>query len=168
MSIYSNGTFIFSYIHFLSKFTSCFCKIGDYFIRQACSVPSEASDITYSKGSKIVCLCILSFIFLVDFTTAHSLIRSYAFVIFLSQFQKSDVPSWSPGKGRSYIDMAHLEVRSTCDPSFPKDTPISIQSGTCGDTKFEVLMFEAPADKPWYEPLFQYTSDYDVMLLLSL
>ena len=67
-----------------------------------------------------------------------------------TQFEKSEVPSWSPGKGRSYIDMAHLEVRSTCDSSFAKDTSFSTQAGSCEDTKFEVLMFQAPTEKPWY------------------
>jgi hypothetical protein len=57
--------------------------------------------------------------------------------------------------------MAHLEVRSTCDSSFPKDTPISTQSGTCGDTKFEVLMFEAPTDKPWYHSILMIILNFN-------
>jgi len=104
-----------------------------------------------------VCVYIDVFLFMTLFFTNRP---------FVYKFEKNEVPSWSPGKGRSYIDMAHLEVRSTCDSSFPKDMPLSTQAGSCGETKFEVLMFQAPTDKPWYHLKSIYLISWAKSLLL--
>ena len=51
----------------------------------------------------------------------------------LYKFQPSDAPHWSPGLGRSYIDLSGLKFQTSCQ-----------SSSSCSDTKLDVLMFEEP------------------------
>ena len=60
----------------------------------------------------------------------------------IPKYDKSEVPSWSPGKGRSFIDLAHVIVKSTCAETKGKK---------CRDNALEMLMFEAPKSGSWKE-----------------
>lgn len=53
----------------------------------------------------------------------------------LYKFQPSDAPHWSPGRGRSYIDLSGLKFQTACQSS---------STQACSDTKLDVLMFEEP------------------------
>ena len=70
----------------------------------------------------------------------------------IPKFSPSDVPKWSPGHGRSYIDLSSLQLSLVCD-----DTK-------CPDATFEILMFEEPPAKPWmdYWPERQFCCTQDM------
>lgn len=87
----------------------------------------------------------------------HFLIPERPEYLVLPKFDKTEVPHWKPGKGRSYIDFSHLKIRSACyespDPyvKFPP-SPIPFDKDECKPAQFDLLMFEAPMDdpdKPW-------------------
>lgn len=65
--------------------------------------------------------------------------------LIIPKYSKRDIPSWSPGRGRSYIDISRLKLKTTCTDSSKNE------KNACRDSKFEMLMFEAPKDKPWTE-----------------
>ena len=69
------------------------------------------------------------------------------------KFAKQDIISMQPGRGRSYIDFSRLKVKTTCNPDGThRDPPAPPgEDDVCRDTLFEMLMFEAPEDKPWFD-----------------
>lgn len=70
----------------------------------------------------------------------------------IPKYAKNEVPHWSPGNGRSYIDLSRLAVRSACyqDKSSHSSFSSSYDESACKDSvKVDMLMFEAPKDKPW-------------------
>ncbi len=69
----------------------------------------------------------------------------------ISKFDKSEVPHWTPGKGRSYIDLSHLKLRSACamqdDPYH--QSPFTVDKDSCSKpATFDLLMFKASVDDP--------------------
>jgi hypothetical protein len=76
--------------------------------------------------------------------------------LIIPKYGKHEVPNWSPGNGRSYIDLSRLTVRSACyvdenarPPLPPPPYPVSKEN--CGPVRLDMLMFEAPNDKPWMD-----------------
>jgi hypothetical protein len=69
----------------------------------------------------------------------------------IPKFDKTEVPHWYPGHGRSFIDMSDIKIHSSCDPAEAgkRPPPPPGSEGTCKDVMFDVLMFEDPGDKPW-------------------
>lgn len=82
---------------------------------------------------------------LIDYNR-HILTSDHPEYLIIPKFDKKEVPNWRPGNGNSYIDLSHLYIESTCS----SDTPVSDQS-SCKSAKFDLLMFEAPSDKPWQD-----------------
>lgn len=69
--------------------------------------------------------------------------------IIIPKYGKGDVPSFSPGNGRSYIDLHALNVFSSCGTElFPTD---EYSASDCEEANVEMLMFEAPTDVPWWD-----------------
>lgn len=69
--------------------------------------------------------------------------------ITIPKFSRNEVPNWSPGRGRSFIDLGSLTVHSSCDSSMPPSPP---SDGTiCKEVEIDLLMFEAPLDKSWID-----------------
>ncbi len=83
----------------------------------------------------------------------------------IPKFDKTEVPHWSPGKGRSYIDLSSLRVQSACyeDPDAP--SPPEFDPSSCKKTFFDLLMFEAPNDRHWrdYWPDDNYCCTQDLI-----
>ena len=70
--------------------------------------------------------------------------------LIVPKYAKNDIPSWSPGNGKSYIDLSRLNVKTTCKPDGSNSIPSSAgDSNVCVDSTFEMLMFKAPTDRPW-------------------
>ena len=71
----------------------------------------------------------------------------------IPKFDKHEVPGWSPGNGRSFIDLSDIMIHSSCDPAEKNRRPPQSEDSSlsCIDATFEVLMFEAPEDKPWFD-----------------
>eukprot|EP00981_Chlorochromonas_danica_P008784 scaffold2312_cov165-Ochromonas_danica.AAC.24 len=70
----------------------------------------------------------------------------------IPKYAKNEVPHWSPGNGRSYIDLSRLSVQSACyqDKSSHSSLSSSYDESACKDSvRVDMLMFEAPKDKPW-------------------
>lgn len=68
----------------------------------------------------------------------------------IPKFDKKEVPHWSPGRGRSFIDLSNLRIHSSCDPDeVEKRPPPADSEGTCKDVTFEILMFQDTGNKPW-------------------
>ena len=65
--------------------------------------------------------------------------------LLVPKFTKKDVPSWKPGKGQSYIDLTQLSLQVDCSDADDQDK--------CNDSEvdFEILMFEVPLEKEWYD-----------------
>jgi len=55
-----------------------------------------------------------------------------------------DAPHWSPGKGRSYIDISRLKFYTSCGGDI-------VDKSTCGNTTIELLMFVEPSDRYWMD-----------------
>ena len=69
--------------------------------------------------------------------------------IIIPKYAKNEVPNWNPGKGRSFIDLAKLNVYSSCGTDlFPTR---DYSKSDCVHAEIQMLMFEAPTDKPWWE-----------------
>ena len=64
----------------------------------------------------------------------------------IPKFAAGDVPHWSPGKGRSFIDLSRMMIHNECN--FP-------DASLCPNATFQILMFEEPEDANWmtYWPL---------------
>ena len=77
----------------------------------------------------------------------------------IPKFDKKEVPHWSPGRGRSFIDLSDVKIHSSCDPieAAKRPPPPPGEAGQCKDVTFEVLMFKDPGDRPWMD----YWSDGD-------
>lgn len=77
--------------------------------------------------------------------------------LIIPKYSKQEVPHWSPGKGRSFIDLSRLTVRSACyvdENAYPRPAPpsYSFDKDACQESaKLDMLMFEAPMDKPWMD-----------------
>ena len=76
--------------------------------------------------------------------------------LIIPKYDKSEVPHWSPGKGRSYIDLSRLEVASTCynDGYSPY---VTTDKDLCKSVKYDIMLFEAPVEHSWED----YWSDSD-------
>lgn len=61
----------------------------------------------------------------------------------IPKLSSSDAPHWSPGHGRSYIDLSRLKFYTTCGG----DTGTS----GCKNTTIELLMFMEPSDRFWMD-----------------
>jgi hypothetical protein len=65
-----------------------------------------------------------------------------------------EVPNWSPGNGRSYIDLSRLTVRSACykEDGVQSTSPYPYNEESCKEpVPLDILMFEAPVDKAWMD-----------------
>jgi hypothetical protein len=64
----------------------------------------------------------------------------------IPKYAAGDVPHWSPGKGRSFIDLSRLKIHNECN--LP-------DASLCRNATFQILMFEEPKDANWmtYWPL---------------
>lgn len=60
----------------------------------------------------------------------------------IPKYASSEVPHWSPGKGKSYIDLSHLKFNTICRTSGAK---------SCEDSTLELLMFEEPDGGDWVD-----------------
>ena len=58
----------------------------------------------------------------------------------IPKYGPKDVPHWSPGKGRSFIDLSRVKIHNECN------LPDVSQ---CRDATFQILMFEEPKDANW-------------------
>jgi hypothetical protein len=56
---------------------------------------------------------------------------------------------WSPGKGRSFIDLSHLKVVSSCYKDDPSSPFVTDDKESCKTVQFDLLMFEAPLEHSW-------------------
>lgn len=65
--------------------------------------------------------------------------------LIVPKFQKSEVPNWKPGRGKSYVDISRLRVQSTC---YTKENG---KGSDCVPAHFDLLLFEAPLDTPWQD-----------------
>lgn len=61
----------------------------------------------------------------------------------IPKLSTNDAPHWSPGKGRSYIDISRLKFYTSCGGD--------IDSSGCKNTTLELLMFVEPSDKFWMD-----------------
>lgn len=66
--------------------------------------------------------------------------------IIIPKFDKSDVPHWAPGKGRSYIDLSDLNIRTACGSKVP---PVPSGVDACRPASLDILMMKAPKDTHW-------------------
>ena len=90
---------------------------------------------------KVVWLCLLV-------TTTAEIINYYEHNIYplrpefltIPKFGPDDAPKWSPGNGKSYIDLSSIQLSYQCETG-----------AKCPDATFEILMFEEPAAKPWMD-----------------
>jgi hypothetical protein len=75
----------------------------------------------------------------------------------IPKFSPADAPKWSPGNGRSFIDLSDVHLSYKCDDA--PTSPLALNTGSnpapvagsCKDTTFEILMFEEPPAKPWMD-----------------
>ena len=58
----------------------------------------------------------------------------------IPKFAAGDVPHWSPGKGRSFIDLSRMTIHNECN--LP-------DASLCRDATFQILMFEEPKEANW-------------------
>lgn len=107
----------------------------------------------------LVALLVLPSLVLADIITYndHYLKPETPEYLIIPKYSKNEVPHWSPGKGRSYIDLSRLTVRSACfvDESVyppPSPPPYPVSKELCAESaELDLLMFEAPQDKHWME-----------------
>eukprot|EP01038_Epipyxis_sp_PR26KG_P008195 gene8195-11085_t len=68
--------------------------------------------------------------------------------VIIPKYDAKEVPPWQPGRGRSFIDLSHVNILSTClmDKSL---FPAKYVDNLCKETTVETLMFEVPTDRPW-------------------
>ena len=66
--------------------------------------------------------------------------------LLIQKYTKKDAPSWSPGKGHSFIDLSQVSVQIDCSSIGSPTQQSECDSST---VKFQILMFEAPEDKSW-------------------
>ncbi len=64
--------------------------------------------------------------------------------IIIPKFAKNEVPHWSPGNGRSFIDVAGLNVYSSCGS---KLLPAEFSEEDCKHSDVEMLMFSYTEEK---------------------
>lgn len=72
--------------------------------------------------------------------------------LIIPKYAKGEVPHWSPGKGRSYIDLSRIYLKSACyiaENNLRPPPPKDFDKTQCRTSQFDVLMFEAPLDKSW-------------------
>jgi hypothetical protein len=70
----------------------------------------------------------------------------------IPKYTSHDVPSWPPGHGRSYIDLAGVKMRANCLDGHPKvieEGPTDYSK--CSNSTLQILMFEEPTEKPWMD-----------------
>jgi hypothetical protein len=85
----------------------------------------------------------------------HFIVPKRPEYLVIPKFDKSEVPDWSPGRGRSYIDLSHLKLRSACDiknnmngnPGGPR-LPFDVDKDSCKAAVFDLLMFKASMNNP--------------------
>jgi hypothetical protein len=68
----------------------------------------------------------------------------------IPKFAKDDAPNWSPGEGRSYIDLSDLALLATCESKIENGEETSL----CGTSNFDILLFKEPSgvdDKYWQD-----------------
>lgn len=75
---------------------------------------------------------------------SHVLYPAKPEYLVIPKLSKSDAPNWKPGRGKSYIDLSALTLKIDC--SLPNT------NDDCENSKFEfeLLMFQAPEDFPWF------------------
>jgi len=73
--------------------------------------------------------------------------------LIIPKFSAYEVPNWYPGDGRSFIDLTDVIIHSSCDSEEKQKITLPDEDAdlSCVDATFEVLMFEAPNDKPWFD-----------------
>ena len=88
----------------------------------------------------------------------HVIYPLYPEYLTISKFAPGDAPKWSPGHGKSYIDLSGMKVTLKCDAD-------KKAGSICKDSSFEILMFEEPPAKPWmdYWPDRQFCCTSDMV-----
>jgi len=74
----------------------------------------------------------------------------------LPKFAKTEVPNWSPGNGKSYIDLSGLKFSSKCSKS----------SSSCTNSSLDILMFQEPDGEDWSNqwPLGEFCCTNELVL----
>ncbi|RYH12918.1 hypothetical protein EON65_36940 [archaeon] len=112
-----------------------------------------------AKMLRLYCLCAVLCLINADIITYnnHYLRPETPEYLIVPKYSKREVPNWSPGNGRSYIDLSRLTVRSACyvdmDSLYPPPPPPSepFSRDQCKPVELDMLMFEAPTDKHWMD-----------------
>lgn len=75
----------------------------------------------------------------------------------IPKFAPGDVPHWSPGKGRSFIDLSRITIHNECN--LP-------EVSSCPNATFQILMFEEPKESNWmtYWPDGNYCCTSDMII----
>jgi len=68
--------------------------------------------------------------------------------LIIPKYAKKDAPNSSPGNGRSFIDLSRFNFDLDCDKTHFTAGTIP-DDGTCKESYIDILIFEAPTDKPW-------------------
>ena len=81
----------------------------------------------------------------------HIVYPNHPEYLLVQKYDKNDAPHWSPGHGKSFIDLSQLNLKADC--SLLPNTAISSIDNHCEDTSvnFQILMFEAPTDQAWID-----------------
>ena len=71
----------------------------------------------------------------------------------IAKYAKTDAPHWSPGHGRSFIDLSNLHVRALCvSDSNPNGGAITEKlSNSCDNTTFNMMMLQEPTERYWMD-----------------
>ena len=75
--------------------------------------------------------------------TDHPLYSVMPEYLKIPKYASKDVPNWSPGNGKSFVDLSGLTVSATCDPT---------GAGACTDgAVFQAVMFMESAEQGWMD-----------------
>ena len=74
----------------------------------------------------------------------HLIEADYPEFLVIPKFSKNDAPNWSPGHGKSYIDLSRLKFTLDC-------AYIAANATTCPTSTLELLVFEEPTEKDWMD-----------------
>ncbi len=65
-----------------------------------------------------------------------------------AKYAKADAPAWTPGHGKSYIDLSRLNVRMDC--SVPNNILAENNAKlNCKTTIMDILLIQADLKNPW-------------------
>ena len=67
----------------------------------------------------------------------------------IPKWSSNDAPNWSPGRGKSFIDLSRLKISTKCNTN----SYFSGSKDTCADTPvtLDIIMFMEPGGKNWVD-----------------